>query len=62
MKDFTDTYWICDDCADKRGWKAPDNGITVIRGKCGHCKSGHEVTLIPVRDFTHKGNRVRVWD
>lgn len=47
-----ETYWICEDCADKRGWSFPKGYVgTVISGLCGHCNRKDEATLIPTRDF-----------
>lgn len=50
-------YWICKDCASKKGWHLPDHNITVIIGLCGHCSRKDEVTLTPQCDFVGPGKR-----
>lgn len=45
------TYWICDGCADQRGWVMYKTGNTTIRGLCGWCTFPLTVKLTPTRDF-----------
>ncbi len=57
-----DKYWICDECAAKRGWRIPADACnTVIYGLCGHCDDTEIVVLIPTRDFKGK-NKTPVFD
>lgn len=51
MSERTGIYWICDECAEKRGLVCDSIGNTVIAGLCGHCDNPDEVTLTPIRDF-----------
>lgn len=60
-KDFVSVYWVCDDCAKSRGWVCTKNAITVISGKCGHCKDNKTKTLTPVVDF-QRGKTPPVFD
>lgn len=60
-KEREEKYWICDDCAKKRGWKCEQNGITVIYGLCGHCERTDETMLIPTCDYNGPGKRA-IWD
>jgi transcription elongation factor Elf1 len=55
-KKRTPTYWICNDCADKKGLVCKKTGNTVILGLCGHCENPMEIALTPVRDFVRKKN------
>jgi hypothetical protein len=57
-----DKYWICDECAERLGWKDPAQGVTVIRGLCGHCDRKDETFLTPTSDFTKPGQKFKVWD
>ena len=44
-------YWICDECAKKYSWTAPEHAVSVIKGSCGHCENGTEQLLTPTVDF-----------
>lgn len=58
MDDREPTYWICDECAKKKNWFLPEpNGITAIRGLCGHCLSTKKEILIPTRDYTPRDGK-----
>lgn len=49
-KDELPHYWICAECAEKKGGKMPVGHIcTVCHDKCEYC--GKEDTVIPIRDF-----------
>lgn len=53
-----DKYWICPDCAVKRGWYVPpDRCNTVILGLCGHCDREDAVPITPVVDFVCNGRQ-----
>lgn len=54
-------YWICSECAKKKGWKEPDHAVTQMMGKCGWCKIGIETVLTPVVDFSGPGKKA-IWD
>ena len=59
----TEKSWICDDCADAKGWTLPhSNGITVISGLCGHCTREDECMLIPTSDFSGPNGKRATWD
>lgn len=53
-------YWICDDCAEKKGMSPPEGNVTVSKGLCGHCDRPDEVFLTPTIDYDRPGNRP--WD
>ena len=48
------TYWLCDDCATKRGLESFKTGNSVIIGLCGNCDSREEQKLTPVVDLRKK--------
>lgn len=62
MKERTSQYWICSDCAEKKGWKCVEYAITVIHGLCGWCGRKDVTTLIPTCDFNKPGGKKALWD
>lgn len=55
-------YWICSDCANKKGWVFPKWPVTTVIGICGYCKEPIETTLIPIVDFDKKDGKPVVVD
>ena len=54
-------YYMCYECAEKKGGKMPPNHCcTVTSGKCEYC-GDDKVTLIPYVDFKWPG-KAFVWD
>jgi hypothetical protein len=60
-KERTSKYWICNDCAEKKGWKAPEWAVTCTSGLCGWCDSPLEESLTPTVDFSGPGKKA-IWD
>ena len=60
-KERESKYWICSECAEKKGWTGPDGAVTCIAGLCGHCDRPDQVTLTPVVDFSGPG-KTPIWD
>jgi hypothetical protein len=56
-----DKYWICNQCAEGKGWIPPTGAVTIIMGVCGHCHSKEERYLTPTCDFKRPGHNP-VWD
>jgi hypothetical protein len=61
-EDRASKYWICGECADKKGWKGPAWGVTCIRGLCGHCDRPDVTLLTPTIDFDRGPGKPAVWD
>lgn len=61
-KERTGKYWICDECAEAKQWKAPQWAVTVISGLCGHCARPDEVMLTPTVDFSGPNGKRAIWD
>lgn len=53
-----DKYWICNECAKKKGLTPPKGSVTMISGLCGYCEQPDEATLTPIVDF----NGGEKWD
>lgn len=51
MSERQGKYWICNDCADKRGFRPFKSGNTIILGLCGWCDRDDESGLTPLRDL-----------
>jgi hypothetical protein len=63
VEELTSKYWICDACAKKQGLIAPDYAVTMVLGRCGHCKAEKAEFITPVCDFENpKTGRKPVWD
>ncbi len=55
-------YWICGDCADKKGWKLVPWPVTCTAGLCGWCDREDDTTVIPICDFTGPKGKKATWD
>lgn len=57
-------YWICNQCADEKGWVGPDGAVTGIMGTCGWCDGKKQLNnlLIPVCDYGQSGEKPLIWD
>lgn len=55
-------YWICDECAKKKGWKPVDWAVTIIKGLCGYCERTDETFLTPTVDFHKGGGKEPIFD
>lgn len=51
MTERSDKYWMCDFCADKRGFKPFKECYTITSGLCGWCDDETERPLTPLRDL-----------
>lgn len=60
-KERTSKYWICPDCANKKGWTC-DGVVTCVIGLCGWCDNTNEVTLTPHVDFYKPDGSVPIFD
>ena len=60
-KERASQYWICGDCAHKKGWVMPTYPVTCTSGLCGHCDRPDSIYLIPTVDFTKNGVEP-LWD
>lgn len=49
-------YWICRDCANKKGWVEMNEPHTVCEGTCSWCNKKNKV-LVPERDFNKKNGK-----
>ena len=55
-------YWICDECAKKKGGKIPPGSCgTMCGGECKYCGDKNAV-LTPIVDFKWPGGSDPVWD
>jgi hypothetical protein len=61
MTEEREHYWICTDCAEKRGLKPVDWAVTCVLQACPYC--GEEKMLACKHtDFTKDGVEPKVWD
>lgn len=54
-------YWICDECAKKKGGIPPDWAVTVTKGNCAYCNA-KDVILTPTCDYRWQDGRKPIWD
>lgn len=47
-------WWLCNECADRRGLEVKKELNTVIKGLCGNCEREDETFLTPLEDFRKK--------
>lgn len=55
MSERMGKYWICDECADRRGYECFKTGNTRAMGLCSWCNRDDETFLTPMRDLKTAG-------
>ena len=61
MEKTDGNYWICADCADKKGWNPVPWAVTVHERECPYCGEKKAVACAQT-DLIKEGKGPKVWD